>query len=70
MISLPSPSPWWSMHRPQAVACAIIAVWDYIHFRDLQRLLLLLALGQADLALLKSVLLQFLHASHPEQGSK
>ncbi|GHP00291.1 hypothetical protein KSF_103380 [Reticulibacter mediterranei] len=64
MSSFSSPSQWWSFLRPQVAACAIIAVWDYIHFRDLQRLLLLLALGQADLALLKSILRPFLRASH------
>jgi hypothetical protein len=60
-------SQWWSLLKPQAVVCAVIAMWDYIHFRDLQRLLLILAIGQADLALLKSALLRFLHPNNLSQ---
>ena len=56
------PVQWWSTLRPQVLVCAIIAVWDYIHFRDIQRLLLILALGQVDVKLLVPVLLRFLRS--------
>ena len=59
---------WWSILKPQALACAIIAVWDYIHFRDMQRLLLILALGQADVSLLTSVLFRFLRSLPGDPG--
>ena len=62
------PLHWWSMLKPQALACAIIALWDYIHFRDIERLLIILALGQADVSLLTSLLLRFLRALPGDPG--
>jgi hypothetical protein len=56
------PAQWWSTLKPPVLACAIIAVWDYIHFRDMQRLLLILALSQVDVKLPVPVLLRFLRS--------
>ncbi len=56
------------MLKPQMLACAIIAVWDYIHFRDMQRLLWILALGQADVRQLTVVLLRFLRSLPGDPG--
>ncbi len=43
------------------IACAVVAVWDYIHTRDIQRFSLLLAIGTTtDLPRLKTLITKVL----------